>query len=224
MRFRTAYTLVKFVDNVSSVGGGNQSIAQNSQNLDAERGLSSFDVRHQFRANFTYDLPFGERQRFARAGLKNTLFGDWTVTSTANMRSGTPFTARVFDSACQILPGVYSERANQIGDPSLPSGQRTVQEYFNTAAFAVPTSGCAGDAARNTIIGPGSFTLNLDLAKNIRLGRDGQRRMDIHWQVNNLTNTPNLTGLSTVVNSSTFGRVTGAAGMRTMTINTRINF
>ena len=48
--------------------------------------------------------------------------------------------------------------------------------------------------------------------------------MDIRWEVNNLTNTPNFTGLSTVVNSATFGRVTGAAGMRSMTIRARVNF
>jgi hypothetical protein len=39
-----------------------------------------------------------------------------------------------------------------------------------------------------------------------------------------VTNTPSFTGLSTVVNSSTFGRVTGAASMRTMDFTTRLNF
>ena len=62
------------------------------------------------------------------------------------------------------------------------------------------------------------------VAKDFRLDRDGQRHMNIRWEVNNLTNTPNFTGLSTVVNSATFGRVTGAAGMRSMTIRARVNF
>jgi hypothetical protein len=224
MRFGANYTLGKSVDNASSIGGGQQVIAQTGSNLAAERGLSSFDVRHQFRANYSYDLPFGERRRFARAGWTNTLLGDWSLTSTINMRSGQPFTARVFDSACQILPGVYSERADQIGDPELPSDLRTVRQFFNTAAFAVPSGGCTGNAARNTIRGPGSFTMSMALAKDLRLDRDGQRRMNIRWEVNNLTNTPNFTGLSTVVNSATFGRVTGAAGMRSMTIRARVNF
>jgi hypothetical protein len=224
MRFGANYTLGKSVDNASSIGGGQQVIAQDSSNLAAERGLSSFDVRHQFRANYSYDLPFGERRRFARAGWANTVLGDWSLTSSVNIRSGQPFTARVFDSACEILPGVYSERADQVGDPSLPSDLRTVQQFFNTAAFALPGSGCAGNAARNTVIGPGSFTISMALSKNLRLDRDGQRRLNIRWEVNNLTNTPNFTGLSTVVNSATFGRVTGAAGMRSMTIRARVNF
>jgi TonB dependent receptor-like, beta-barrel len=224
LRFGANYTLSKSVDDASSIGGGQQVIAQDSNDIAAQRGLSSFDMRHQFRANYTYDLPFGERQRFARGGLASTLFGDWSISNTLIVHSGTPFTARVFDSACQILPGVYSERADQVADPSLPSGQQTVQQFFNTAAFVAPASGCIGNAPRNTIIGPGSFTLNMDLAKNFRLGRDGQHNMQIHWQVNNLTNTPNFTGLSTVVNSSTFGRVTGVSGMRSMTLHLRMNF
>jgi hypothetical protein len=224
MRFGANYTLGKSVDNASSIGGGQQVIAQDSANLAAEHGYSSFDVRHQFRANYSYDLPFGERRRFARTGWTNTLLGDWSLTSTLNIRSGLPFTARVFDSACQILPGVYSERANQISDPSLPSDLRTVQQFFNTAAFVLPGTGCTGSAERNTIRGPGSFTLGMSLGKNLHLDRDGQRNLNIRWEVNNLTNTPNFTGLSTVVNSSTFGRVTGAAGMRSMTIRARVNF
>jgi trimeric autotransporter adhesin len=224
LRFGANYTLGKSVDNASSIGGGQQVIAQNSSDLAAERGLSSFDVRHQVRGNFGYDLPFGERRRFARAGWTNTLLGDWSLTTTVNIRSGQPFTARVFDSACQILPGVYSERADEIADPSLPSDLRTVQQFFNTAAFVVPAGGCTGDAARNTIRGPGSFTMSMALAKDLRLDRDGQRRMNIRWEANNLTNTPSFTGLSTVVNSATFGRVTGTAGMRSMTIRARVNF
>jgi TonB dependent receptor-like, beta-barrel len=220
IRLGVNYTFSKSIDDASSIGGGQQVIVQDND-LAAQRGLSSFDVRNKFTANFGYDLPFGERQRFARSGLADSLLGNWTLTNTLSAQSGLPFTARVDNSACQVLPGVYSERANQIGNPA---GPQTVQEFFNIAAFALPTGGCIGDAGRNTIIGPGSFTLNTDLGKIIRIGRDGQRSLQIHWQVNNLTNTANFTSISTVVNSSTFGRVTGVSGMRTMTLHLRMNF
>src|SRR5262249_23275398 len=137
---------------------------------------------------------------------------------------GMPFTARVFDSACQILPGTYSERADQTGDPALPAGEQTPLHWFNTAAFAVPSGTCTGNAARNTITGPGSFSWNAQMAKTIAFGRDQNYRLELRWEVNNLTNTPNFTGLSTIVNSTTFGRVLGAAGMRTMSFTTRVNF
>jgi hypothetical protein len=222
LRFGLNYAFSKSIDDASSIGGGQQVIAQNTFDLAGERGLSTFDMRHQFNANYSYDLPFGERRSLARSGWSNSVLGDMTILGTFNAHTGTPFSPRVFDPACQIIPGVYSERANLIGNPSLSSG--TVQQFFNTAAFAVPTGTCIGDAGRNIIEGPGTFTMGMSLSKNIRLDRDGQRRLTIRWDVTNLTNNPNFTGLSTVVNSATFGRVTGVASMRTMAFHARVNF
>jgi outer membrane receptor for Fe3+-dicitrate len=88
----------------------------------------------------------------------------------------------------------------------------------------VPATGQFVGAARNTIIGPGMFTWNAQIAKTFDFGKDGQHRLDLRWEITNLTNTPNFTGLSTVVNSTTFGRVLGAAGMRSMNVTTRFNF
>ena len=149
--------------------------------------------------------------------------------TTYSARTGTPYTARVAIGACSIIPGVYSERANQLGDPSLPASERTTAQWFNTAAFAVPTgpsgsTACVGDAARNTITGPGSFTWNAALAKTVPLGRDGLRRLDFRLDTNNLLNHVNYSGISTVVNSATFGSVTGAGAMRSMSFTTRVNF
>jgi hypothetical protein len=222
LRFGVNYTFGKSIDDASSIGGGQQIIAQNSFDLAAERGPSSFDMRHQFSANYSYDLPFGERQRFARSGWTSSVLSDFTVLGTFNAHTGLPFSPRVFDPRCQIIPGVYSERANLTGDPRLSSG--TVQQFFNTAAFAVPTGTCTGDAGRNIIEGPGAFTMGMSLSKNFRLDRDGQRRLTLRWDVTNLTNNANFTGISTVVNSATFGRETGVSGMRAMAFHARVNF
>jgi hypothetical protein len=46
----------------------------------------------------------------------------------------------------------------------------------------------------------------------------------VRWEVQNLTNHPNFSGISTVVNSDTYGRVTSAGTMRTMDINVRVAF
>ena len=62
-RART-YTLSKSIDDASSIGGGGAVVAQNDQDLAAERGLSSFDQRHRFTGDFTYELPFGATKRW----------------------------------------------------------------------------------------------------------------------------------------------------------------
>lgn len=218
------YTYGKSIDNASTIGGGQQVIVQDINDFEAERGLSSFDVRNMLRLNYSYALPFGDREPYFTRGWKRRAFGDWRISGSVSAQTGTPYTARVSDPSCEILPGDFSERANQAGDSALPASERTLVDWFNTAAFTVPTGTCIGDAARNTIIGPGGFTTNFSVNRGIQYGRDGLRRVDLAWNVTNLTNTPSFSGLSTVVGSSTFGRVLSAGAMRSMNFTARLNF
>ncbi len=111
--FMARYTYSKSLDDASTIGGGGQTVIQNNADPRGDYGLSSFDMRHQFLGNFTYQLPFGDRQRFARKGWEKDLFGNWRVNSSFTAHSGNPFTVRVFskNQACQNVPGVNSERA-----------------------------------------------------------------------------------------------------------------
>jgi Carboxypeptidase regulatory-like domain len=217
------YTYSKSIDNASSIGGGQQVIAQDSSDPPAERGLSSFDMRHQLRIGYMYELPFGDRKRWANGGWTRSIFGGLRFSGSLTAHSGSPFTARVFSGSCSVVGGMFSERANQVGDPNLPASQRTTVLWFNTAAFSLPT-GCIGDASRNSITGPGLLVWNAALSKTIPLGRDGLRRIDFRINSSNLLNHPNYTGLSTVVNSATFGSVTDVGSMRSFSITSRVNF
>lgn len=222
------YTYGKSIDNASSIGGGAQTVVQDDNNFRAERGLSAFDIRHQFNSFYMWELPFGERKRWAKKGTAAKILGSWSVNGSTMISSGTPFTARVLGNAANNsgtgTGSSFSGRADQVGDPSLPSDQRTPLHFFNTAAFTSPAAGQFGNAARNTIPGPGAVLFNLSAGKNIRLGKDGQRRLDLRWEVQNLLNTPNFTGLNTVVDSRDYGRVQGTRAMRTMDFQARFNF
>jgi hypothetical protein len=220
------YTYGKSIDNASSIGGGAPVVVQDDLHPELDRGLSSFDIRHQFRGSYVYELPFGERKRWAHKGWQAATFGDWSVSGNITAQTGTPFTARVLGTAADNTGtgANFSERADQVGDPKLSGDQRTPLHFFDTAAFVLPPTGRFGDAGRNTIPGPGNFTFNFALARRIPFGKDQRHRMDFRWEVSNLTNTPDFTGLSTVVNSTTYGRVTGVRAMRTMDFVIRVTF
>jgi trimeric autotransporter adhesin len=223
LMFIARYTYSKSLDDASTIGGGGQTVIQNNADPLADYGLSSFDTRHQFFGVFRYQLPFGEEMRFATKGWQKSVFGAWRVNGMFTAHSGTPYTIRVFSKnpSCQNVPGTNSERADQIGEPALSTP--TLVEWFNTSAFSIPT-GCFGDAPRNSVIGPGFFSINSGLTKTIQFGRDGLRRLDFSWNTSNLLNHPNFTGLSTVLGSKTFGEITSVGAMRTMTFTTRLNF
>ncbi|HKV28647.1 MAG TPA: TonB-dependent receptor [Candidatus Acidoferrales bacterium] len=58
----------------------------------AERGRADFDITHAFKANFIYDLPFGNGHRMSPSnGFVNRLVGGWTISSIFTWQSGSPF-------------------------------------------------------------------------------------------------------------------------------------
>jgi hypothetical protein len=223
LMFMGRYTYSKSLDDASTIGGGGQTVLQINTDPRNDYGLSSFNMTHQFTGNFTYDFPFGDRQRFATKGWKKSVFGELRLTGSISANSGTPLTIRVFskNQACQNVPGTNSERADQLSDPSLANP--TTLAWFNPAAFSIP-NGCFGDAPRNSVIGPGTFNLNTGFSKSIFFGRDGLRRWDFTWSTTNVLNHPNYSGVSTVLGSRTFGEITSVGQMRAMQFTTRFNF
>ncbi len=55
-------------------------------------GVSPFDIRHAFKGDFIYELPFGRGQRWASGiGTKtNLMLGGWGVNGTFRVQSGSP--------------------------------------------------------------------------------------------------------------------------------------
>jgi trimeric autotransporter adhesin len=221
------YTYSKSLDNASSIGGAGGVVVQQDGNYAAERGLSSFDMRNQLRITSTYELPFGQQKKFANHGWTLKILGDWRLLNTFTWHTGTPFTAIVGGTASDSsgTGASGSTRADQVGDPNIGVCGGSASAFFNTAAFSAPPIGQYGDSRKDSIEGPCSFTWNLSMNKAFRLGStDRQKRGEIQWSVTNVTNSVNYSGLGTTFGSSTFGRVTSAAGMRTMSLMLRLNF
>jgi len=216
------YTYGKSIDDASSIGGGAAVVAQNDQDLGAERGLSSFDRRHVFSADWLLELPIGPGRKWLREGVLASVIGGWVWSGTAVLQSGSPFTARVVGDYADVARGVNGTlRANVTGQAVLVSDP-TIERWFNTGAFVAPPLGSFGDVGRNTVIGPATYLVNMGLIKNISLGRP--RTLSIRVQANNVFNTPPLLVIDTVVNSPTYGQVVQAGSMRSIQIQTRFRF
>ncbi len=248
------YTYSKAEDNASSVGGtastrffmlggpGGLGVGsaisaavsplapvQDPNDLNAEWALSGFNPTNSLRAFARYQLPFGERGRFLRnAGVLSKALSRWSIVDITSFSSGLPYTAFVAGNASNNVNGLApfgGLRANATGLPvTLPSSQRSTLTYFDTAAFTVPAAGFFGNAGRNTIPGPPSLNFDMSLDRLITISRDRNITADVRLATSNTFNTVNYSGLSTTVNSNTFGRVTGVDSMRTMTLSMRLRF
>lgn len=216
-----SYQWSKSIDNggTGGRGQGNAPVAQNWLDLSAERGLSSFDARHNLSFMTQYSTGQGRAGGTLVSGWKGTLIKDWTISGNISARSGNPFTATSGGSRSQVAGTAVSNtlRANSTGLPIDAPGM-----LFNTAAFSTPLPGQWGTAGRNTIPGPTTVFLNGSVGRIIRFGE--RRNMDIRFEAQNLLNRVIITNWGTVLGSNNYGLATSAAQMRRITANIRFRF
>jgi trimeric autotransporter adhesin len=232
------YTFSKSLDNASTIGSGEPlvaqgagrtsvsgttNVAQDAFDLAAERGLSSFDQRHNFTADYLWELPFGHQRRWLSGNTPlRAIFGDWNWSGDWTLASGLPFTPRILGSVLDVSRGTNGTvRADIVPGQSVTVANPSIAEWFNTAALVAP-SGVFGDARRNSIEGPGSRLFDMSFTKVIPLSET--RFLEFRAQFSNVFNTPQYSGIDTVVNSPTFGRVISVGAMRTMLLTARFRF
>ena len=222
------YVFSKSIDDAASVGGAGRTVAQDYLDLQAERGLSSFDVRNKLLINHIYQLPFGEQRRWlSKGGTAGRVLGNWQFSGNTTIQSGTPSTAQILGNLSNRAgtAAISNLRANATGLPvELPRSERTTLDFFNTAAFSLPAAGEYGDAGRDTIIGPGTVNFNMSLDKSVTFSRERGIRGDFRITSDNIFNTPKFAGLATVVNGQGFGRVTSVGAMRSVIFSLRLRF
>jgi len=167
----------------------------------ASRAASDFDVRHNFAAAISYDLP---RLR-SGARVWQALLSGYSIDTLVKGRSATPVnaTGRTLASPYNgsLRPNLVPGVPLYLDDPNVPGGRR-----FNVAAFALPAVGVQGDAPRNLLRGFGARQIDIALRREIAL----RERLKLQFRVEffNVFNTPNFANPSGAITSSTFGVAT----------------
>jgi hypothetical protein len=213
--FSTNYMWSHEIDNGSNGSGdGDSLVAQNVACPACERASGIWDVRHVVNANAIYQLPFGRGKTYLnQPGILSSIFGSWQLTSTAVARTGFPVNVLINRSSSSVPDGnTTSQRPDLVPGVSLtPIGGKSIGEWINPAALAVPADGTFGNAPRNISRGPGAWQIDLDGAKQIPLSESV--RLEFRSEFFNIFNHPQY-GLP----QATFG-VPGF-GSITQTVNT----
>jgi hypothetical protein len=200
----TTYTWSKAITDAQ----GSTSFAvdlQNNYDRAANRGLWNADIRHRFTVVSVYELPIGKNKRFLGGvnGVADKLISGWQVSGIGQFQTGQPLTATLsFDNP---NVGEGSKLPNVVGDPN--AGPKTVTEYFNTAAFAIPTQYTFGNEGIGAITGPGLSNVDLSLSKNTNITE--RVKVQFRAEAFNFLNHTILAAPNTTVDSSQFGRITG---------------
>jgi outer membrane receptor protein involved in Fe transport len=218
LTFLFNYALSKSLDTGTGNGHGSGIDAyQDAYHPIANYGLSDFNSTNTLVGQVLYELPFGAGKQFALHGVADEIAGGWRLSSLFQWHSGVPFTPVVESSIADgVDPGLTPSfnagsllYPNLVGNPHVSNP--SVNEWFNTAAFAAPTSGTFGNLGRNTLYGPGFSNVNLSIAKNFRLPREGMS-LEFRADAYDLFNHTNYHNPNAALGASDFGEITDSAG------------
>jgi Carboxypeptidase regulatory-like domain len=187
----SSYTFSKSIDNTSGirVQGYDNLYPQDSNCLQCERGLSSFDVRHRFLTAVLYDLPVGKGKTLdARNALLNGVVGGWQIGGTWTVQSGLPQTITL-GSTDRTNTGVLDDRPNVTGLSAYASNP-TPSRWYSPAAFVEQPSGQFGTVGRNTVVGPHIFALDSYAHKEFRMPYREGHTLQVRIEAFNVMNHP----------------------------------
>jgi hypothetical protein len=210
------------IDNAGGLGGISTVVTQNWQDLLAEEGNSSLDVRNKVSGTYLYELPFGKDKTWLTTGTRSHIFEGLSISGNFVFATGTPLTPAYAAAVADVARGTAGTlRPDRVPGSSLTAGGGSREQWFNTGAFVAP-AGMYGTASRNSIPGPGTVQNNMALSKTMQLGET--RSFEVRASINNVFNTVQYSGVDTNVTSPTFGQVVSVAPMRSFQFSARFRF
>jgi len=193
-RFSKNYSLLGSYTWSKTLDFGEFGTPTNQYNYRVDHGPAVFDRASVFTLGHTLLLPFGRGQRyFSDAGsLMNAIIGGWEWTGITTAESGLAFSPGI--NAGSLNSFDMGLRPDKVGNPnsgSCPGGAavRTINCWFNPTAYAAPAAFTFGNASRNSLRGPGLFTADWGLNKNIQLTE--RFKLQVRWEVFNALNVAN---------------------------------
>lgn len=197
-------------------------------NFALRRGISSFDLRHNFVTGCRYELPFNRL-----LNNSNRLTEGWALSGITRVSTGLPVSFLSF--ADNGLVGSQQQGVNAIGDDTpdatgqpldINHNPRNGLPYFNPAAFEPNPLGTPGDTKGGFFYGPGQQNWDIALLKNTKLTES--KALEIRFEAFNVFNHAQFFGTNTIgsniANPASFGRVLSADPGRICQVAARFSF
>lgn len=224
LTYSLSYTYSKSIDQASSI-----SDAVDPFNFNFTRGLSAWNLKHNFVATYDYRLPLQRLSNRFRRALEG-----WEISGVTRVASGFPVTLStngdlsLQGSSPNGVNNRYLDLPDFTGQPLKFSSNPRANglQYFNPNAFTDNAIGTPGDVARRFFSGPGMFNTDAVLHRNFQI-QEG-KVLQLRLEVFNLFNHVQFFGPAAVNgdvdNTQLFGKVQNSAPPRLMQLAVKFTF
>lgn len=194
-----------------------------------DRGNSTFDIRHRLSFNYVYEFPWMKDQK----GFLGHVLGGWQWNGLWSFQSGAHFTPYCASgNACDFnFDGERNDRPDLlVGNHYTPSKDQWANGWFfaggplssmtawcgggpgscssSTSFFQTPCTACDGNLGRNTFEGPGQWSTDESLFKNIKMTE--RFTMVFRFEVFNAFNRANFKLPSSATGANFANRITSS--------------
>ncbi|MBL8173594.1 MAG: carboxypeptidase regulatory-like domain-containing protein [Bryobacterales bacterium] len=226
VEFAFNYTLSKSMDQGSRAEsdgtGATFGFLTNPWNPGLHKAVSDYDMTHQWNVFGVVELPVGKGQRWMnRGGVADALLGGWQLSGIYRQSTGLPIGVRngrawptnwqwqgfATQTAAVENTGSHKNAPSVVGNGG-PNIFADPNVALNAFQYTLP----GGIGNRNSVRGDGIFTIDSNLAKSFRMPYAESHRLQIRWEVFNVTNSVrfDVGSLSLDIGSrGTFGRYSG---------------
>lgn len=221
LRYKVAFSYSKNIDTssgtVTVTATGNPNGTMQPDNLGLDRGLSLLDVRRNFVSNLTYDFPWQNS-----TGAAARWIGGWQLSGIITLADGMPFTALTGFNRSANKSNFISERPDLLPGKSKNPILGGPIKYFDPTVFALQPAGFYGNLGRNTLISPGSATLDFTLTKVFPVTEN--LKLNFRAEFFNALNQANFGLPNSAIFSSSGARVGNAGRISSAATSRQIQF
>ncbi len=232
LQFNANYTWSKSLTNYYADSSASFSGFDTLRNLKRNKGISPWDLRHQFKMQLIYELPFGSGKRWNSSnGVVNQIVGGWEISAIQRWQSGRVMllngglggTVNQNDSGVELvgitaqdLQSMLKIRKTSTGDVFYFPASLIGSNGQANSAFIRPCRTPGAFCQRPFLYGPMFYRADISIIKNIKIWE--KVRLEYRAEFLNAFNNinffyPGSETTSTPITSATsgtFGKVTNA--------------
>ena len=212
LTFEGSYVLAKLLTDADGYNPDNGTLDHYNRRL--EKSIGEFDITHNIKLGFIYELPFGRGRQLLTRGPAAWLLGNWRIAGSQYYHSGYPLSLGnsaalggiLFNGRSAATIGTYDGWIAAHNNADWKGSDR----YFQPASFFGPQpNDRAGNATRHNPKArqPWMVDQNFSLAKGFPIRESV--RADLRWEMFNAFNFFRPSPGSTNVQDPNFGRVLG---------------